>query len=96
MKTIKFDKPVVKATADKKAVKLTLTKKIKKLKGYEIKYSTKSNLKGAKKVTVKKLPNTIKKLKSGKKYFIKVRQFTKQGKNKVYGPYSKKLTVKVK
>ena len=96
LKTIKFDKPVVKATADKKAVKLTLTKKIKKLKGYEIKYSTKSNLKGAKKVTVKKLPNTIKKLKSGKKYFIKVRQFTKQGKNKVYGPYSKKLTVKVK
>lgn len=39
---------------------------------------------------------TIKKLESRKKYFIKVRTYTKVKGKKVYGKWSKRISVKVK
>ena len=52
--------------------------------------------KNAKKITTKKNVVTVKKLKAGKKYFVKVRAFKKVGNKKIYGNYStvKKVIVK--
>ena len=67
-----------------------------KINGYEVILSTKKNFKKAKKVTTKKNAVTVKKLKAGKKYFVKVRAFKKVGNKKIYGKYStvKKVIVK--
>ena len=68
--------------------------------GYQIQYSTKKNMKGAKTITVKgakKKSRTIKKLKSKKKYYIRVRVYQYQGYGeKVYTKWSKVKGIKVK
>ena len=72
--------------------------------GYEIQYALKSNFKGAKKVTVKKASaasTTIKKLKAGRKYYVRVRAYKDGSVNgqteKLYGAWSKaKKTSKIK
>lgn len=85
----------VKATGKKK-VKIIVKKTSEKINGYEVILSTKKNFKKAKKVTTKKNAVTVKKLKAGKKYFVKVRAFKKMGNKKIYGKYStvKKVIVK--
>ena len=85
----------VKATGKKK-VKRIVKKTSEKINGYEVILSTKRNFKKAKKVTTKKNAVTVKKLKAGKKYFVKVRAFKKVGNKKIYGKYStvKKVIVK--
>lgn len=72
-----------------KKVKLTW-KAVKDAAGYEVVYATDKKMKkGAKKYSTKKTSYTIKKLKKGKKYFIKVRAYRKdQTGKKVYGSYS--------
>ena len=101
-------KPTEKAVAPKKAVvkrvkslgkkkiKITVKKSSKQVSGYEVILSTKKNFKNAKKITTKKNVITVKKLKAGKKYFVKVRAFKKVGNKKIYGNYStvKKVIVK--
>lgn len=101
-------KPAEKAVAPKKAVvkrvkslgkkkiKITVKKYSKQVSGYEVILSTKKNFKNAKKITTKKNVITVKKLKAGKKYFVKVRAFKKVGNKKIYGNYStvKKVIVK--
>ena len=101
-------KPAEKAVAPKKAVvkrvkslgkkkiKITVKKSFKQVSGYEVILSTKKNFKNAKKITTKKNVITVKKLKAGKKYFVKVRAFKKVGNKKIYGNYStvKKVIVK--
>ena len=64
---------------------------------YEVKYSLKKGMKNAKtKKNIKKNKVILKKLKSGKKYYIKVRAYQKIG-NKTYrGKWSKKVSKKVK
>lgn len=80
----------------KKRLKVSL-KKVTGATGYEIQYSLKKNFKGAKKVTIKKTSYTIKKLKSKKKYYVRVRTFTTSGNKKVYGAWMRvKKAVKVK
>jgi hypothetical protein len=67
--------------------------------GYEVQYSLKKNFKGAKTVKITKAGTTkkvIKKLKSGKKYFVKVRSYKKAGKVMLYGAWSKAKNAKVK
>lgn len=91
---------VKKATSPKKG-KIRLTwKRDSMATGYEIQCAlNKSFKKGKKTVTVKKNKVTAKvinKCKSGKKYYVRIRSFKKIDGKKVYGPYSKKLTVKVK
>ncbi|MFQ9515076.1 MAG: fibronectin type III domain-containing protein [Eubacterium sp.] len=74
-------------------VKVTY-KKVTGAAGYQIQYSLKKNMKAAKSKTTKKATYTIKKLKKGKKYYVRVRAYNK-GK-KAYGDWSKKKSVKVK
>lgn len=66
--------------------------------GYEVQYSLKSNMKDAVTKTVKagKTKLTIKKLKSKKKYFVRVRAYKAVGDMTVYGAYSSKKNVRVK
>ena len=66
--------------------------------GYEIQYSTSSKFTAAttKTVSTKNTSATLKNLKSGKKYFVRVRAFKTVSGVKVYGSYSKAKTVTVK
>lgn len=69
--------------------------------GYEVQYSTSKKFteKTTKKVTVKNAKakkTTLKKLKSGKKYYVKVRAYKTVDGKKLYGAYSEVKTVKVK
>lgn len=67
--------------------------------GYEVQYSLKKNFKGAKTAKITKAGTTkkiIKKLKSGKKYFVKVRSYKKAGTVMLYGAWSKAKNAKVK
>ncbi|MBR0127471.1 MAG: leucine-rich repeat protein [Firmicutes bacterium] len=70
----------------------------KKFNGYQIRYSLKSSMKGAKTATAKKssASKTIKKLKKGKKYYVQVRTYTKKDGTTFYSKWSAKKTVKVK
>ena len=80
----------------KKKIKVTIKKSSEQISGYEVILSTKKNFKNAKKVITKKNVLTVKKLKAGKKYFVKVRAFKKVGNKNIYGKYStvKKAVVK--
>lgn len=85
-------------TSGKKKIKVSW-KRDKKASGYEIVYSTKKSFKGKKTIVVKSnktISKTVTKLKSKKKYYVKVRSYKKVGKTKTYGAYSKVKTIKVK
>ena len=66
--------------------------------GYQIQYSLKKNFKGAKNKLVKKSSTkvTIKKLKSKKKYFVRIRTYKKVNGKMYYSAWSKAKTVKIK
>ena len=93
-----------KLTAGKKKMtvkwkKLTKGMAFFKVTGYQVQYGTKSSFKGAKKVTVKgssKSKRVIKKLKSRKKYYVRIRSYMKEGKTTYYSAWSKKKSVRVK
>lgn len=93
IKKLKADK--VKRTA-KKATATLKIKRVKGAKNYQIQYSLKKNFKNAKNVTTKKLTYKLKKLKKGKKYYVRVRacKINYAG-QKVYSKWTKK-TVKTK
>ena len=64
---------------------------------YEVKYSLKKGMKNAKvKKNIKKNNIILKKLKSGKKYYIKVRAYQKIANKTYYGKWSKKVAKTVK
>lgn len=84
---------ITKTKVGKKKVSVKF-KKVKGAAGYRIKYSLKSNFKKAKTVTTKKPKVTIKKLKKGKRYYIKVQAYKVVNGKKVYGKYSKKVRTK--
>jgi hypothetical protein len=95
IKNIKAKKPV----AGKKRFTFKWTK-VKKAKGYEIQYATnKAFTKNAKKVTVKgakKTSKTIKGLKKGKTYYVRIRPYATKGGKKYLGIYTVAKKVKVK
>lgn len=64
-------------------------------KGYEISYSTRRSFKGAKKVKTTKTSYKLKKLKTGKVYYVRVRSYAKIGKKIKYGAYSKVVKKKI-
>ncbi len=93
----------VKKVTSKKAAQLTVSwKKQAEASGYVVEYTTDKNFKkGVKKVTISKnktTGTTIKKLKKGKKYYVRVKPYTTIDKKKVYGKTSKtvKATTKKK
>ena len=90
---------VASAKAGKKSIKVTW-KKVKGIKGYQIQYSTNNKFKkGNKTITVKSTKSTsatIKKLKSKKTYYVRMRTYKVVNGKKVYSAWSKAKSVKVK
>jgi hypothetical protein len=99
-----------KAVKKPKATKITSVKKAKKqftvnwkkisgVKGYQLQYSTSSKFKNAKNKTYSKASATkatIKKLKSGKTYYVRVRTYKVVNGEKVYSGWTKTSKIKVK
>ncbi|MBR7072221.1 MAG: fibronectin type III domain-containing protein [Eubacterium sp.] len=91
---------IVKLTKGKKRFTVKW-KKVKGVKGYQIQYSRKKSFKkkGRKSVFVKKAKvtkKTVKKLKSGKRYYVRVRTYKVVNGKKVYSKWSAKKSVKVR
>ena len=74
------------------------SKNQKKFNGYQIRYSTKSNMSGYKTATAKKSSKskTIKKLKKKTTYYVQVRTYTKKNGVTYYSKWSSKKSVKTK
>ena len=96
-------KVTVKRVTIKKAVrgkkKFTVYfKKLGGVSGYQLQYATNSKFKKAKTVKLKRTltKKTVKKLKSKKKYYVRIRAYKKAGGKTYYGKWSKTKTVKVK
>lgn len=76
-------------------------KKVKGVKGYQIQYSTKKSFKKKYRKTVyvkkaKTVKKTVKKLKSGKKYYVRVRAYKVVDGKKIFAKWSAKKSVRVK
>ena len=83
----------------KNQITVKLKKKVKYADGYQIKYSTDKKLKKAvknKTVNANKSSLKIKKLKSGKKYYVRVRAYKIINGKKIYGKWSTISNVKTK
>lgn len=66
--------------------------------GYQVQYATDKKFKKAKSIVIGKkqtTKQTIKKLKTGKKYYVRIRSYKKINGKKYYGTWSSKKTVKV-
>ncbi len=86
----------VKLTAKKKKLNVSW-KKVNGATGYEVMYAANNKFtKGKKTVKVKKNKVTIKRLKSKKKYFVKVRAYKKANGSTNYGKWSKAVKKKTK
>ena len=89
----------LKSAKSKKAKQATIRwAKVKNVDGYVVEYSTKANMKSAKKKTISETAGKISKLKKKKTYYVQVRMYQKDsatGKKK-YGAWSKIKTVKIK
>ena len=81
---------ITKLTGKRKTYRNVKWKKVAGAKGYQVRYSTKKNFKkkATKSMLTKKRSVKIKKLKKGKKYYVKVRAYRTYKGKKVYGPYS--------
>lgn len=82
-----------------KSSSITVKWKKKSCTGYQIQYSTSSKFKSAKTVKITKAKTTsktISKLKSGKKYYVRVRTYKKSGKKALYSSWSKAKSVTTK
>ena len=71
-------------------------KKLDKATGYEVQYALNKSLKKAKKKRVKSTSITLKKLKTKKTYFIRVRAYENVNGKNVYGKWSSVKRVKIK
>ena len=91
-------KQSVKAKTAKKKLTITWTKDSNAT-GYQVQIATKKNLKGAKTYTVKSYKTykkTISKLKSKKKYYVRIRTILKSGGKTYYSNWSASKSVKAK
>lgn len=94
------DTMISKVSGKRKSMQLKWAKRT-GIDGYQIQYGTSKKFKPAKKVSVKvktKNPTskTIKKLKSGKKYYARIRLYKTISGRKYYSAWSGKRTVKIK
>ena len=83
----------LKVTMKKRQAKVSW-KKVSGAQGYQICYSTSKKFKNKKQLLTKNNKVTLKKLKSGKTYFVKVRVYTLDEKKKVYGKWSKVMKLR--
>lgn len=88
-------KPVIKLKSAKKAVKVQFKTKVANATTYQVYYATSKKFKGKKVITVTG-NKKIKKLKSGKKYFVKARAVTVINGKKYYSKWSKVVNKKTK
>ena len=98
--------PVEKMTGSLKSVKspaksnLAITwKKLSKVTGYHVQFSAKSNFKKGtieRKFKQKVTKTKVRPLKSKKKYYVRMRPYTKSGSKTYYGKWSKVKSVKIK
>lgn len=100
-KSVKVPRAKITKLQSTKPGNLTIKiKKIKKVSGYKVKVSQNKKFKKSKTYKIKKNQKTVKGLKQGKKYFVKVRAYKKirlKRKSKtVYGKWSKTKPIKVK
>ena len=88
----------MKSVKSKKAGKAIVTvKKVTGAEGYQVQYSLKKSMKSAKNVKIKKNSITIKRLKKGKTYYVRVRAFSKDSNGKqicTAWSTAKKVTIK--
>jgi hypothetical protein len=99
VKVVPAPTKITKAKGKKKAITVKWQKKASLAKGYQIRYSVKKAMKGAKTVTVKgaaKGAKSIKKLKAKTKYYVLVRSYAKVGGKLYTSSWSKKKAVKTK
>lgn len=82
-------------SAGKKQLKVT-AEKVNGADGYEVQYALKANFKKSWKKKSKKPTITVKKLKSGKKYYVRVRAYKIINDSKIYTSYSIKERKKIK
>lgn len=96
-KKISLKKATISKMQNVSGRKLKVTvKKVSGADGYQIQYSTKSNMKSAKTVTSSKTTTTISKLSKGKKYYVRVKAYKKDSTGKkVAGKWSKVKNLKV-
>lgn len=96
-KKISLKKAVISKVQNVSGKKIKVTvKKVSGADGYQIQYSTKSNMKSAKTVTSSKTTTTISKLSKGKKYYVRVKAYKKDSTGKkVAGKWSKVKNFKV-
>lgn len=90
---------ISKVTAKSKGVSVKWKKQTKETTGYEIQYSTSMKFKGAKSLTIKKnktVSTTVKRLKSKKKYYVRIRTYKTVDGKKYYSEWSsaQKVTTK--
>ena len=73
-------------------------KKVENCTGYQVTYSTSKKFKASvtKAASTKDKSRLVKKLRSGKTYYVKVRTYKTVGKTRYYSAYSKYRKVKVK
>ena len=93
-----FQKVNLKSVSTKKKTITVKWAKDKNANYYEVYYSLKSDMSGAKKVKVakSKTSTTIKKLKKGKKYYVRVRAVKTKSKKNYVGEFSAKKNIKCK
>lgn len=96
--TIRPTKPSMKSVkAVKGGFKATWRKKSRaEATGFQVQYSTSKSMKKAKTKAVKGTSKTIKGLKKGKRYYVRVRAYKTVGKTKVYSAWSSKTRVTTK
>lgn len=90
---------ISKLVAKKKGFTVKWKKQSNQTSGYQVSYSLKKNFSSSKTVTIKgsgKITRSILKLKSKKKYFVKVRTYKTVGKTTYYSSWSKVKVVKTK
>ena len=88
-----------KLTGGKKRLTITWKKGKGGITGYQLEYGLNADFSGAKKATVKgeaTLKKVVKKLKSGNKYYVRIRTYKKVGKKTYYSKWSKTKSAKVK
>ena len=91
-------KPSLSSLKNIKGKKLVIKwKKVKNVKGYQVEWALNSKFtKGRKSKTLNKLTFTVKNLKKSKKYYVRVRAYTKDSKGKmVYGKWSSVKKIKI-
>lgn len=90
---------ITKPKSGKKSITVKWKAQSENVSGFEVQYSKKKNFKSAKKKTVNNAGATskkIKKLKSKKKYYVRVRAFNKTELGKLYSSWSKAKKTKAK